>query len=80
MLSIEHHPGFLKAVRKIRDKRLKQQVKQQVEKAISDPLSGKPMRYGRKDTRELKIGPYRLAYHYEKDIITFLMLYHKDEQ
>jgi mRNA-degrading endonuclease RelE of RelBE toxin-antitoxin system len=38
--------------------------------------------YERKGTRELYIKPYRIAYAYskEEDKITFLEIYHKDEQ
>ena len=40
------------------------------------------MRYTRKGTRELYMGPYRLAYAYlkEEQRLIFLDLYHKDEQ
>ncbi len=40
------------------------------------------MKYGRKDTREVYIPPFRLSYAYikEEDKIIFLDLYHKDEQ
>jgi len=40
------------------------------------------MRYVRKGTRELYIGPFRLSYAYLKDEnkIIFLDPYHKDEQ
>ncbi len=51
-------------------------------KAVCNPSIGKPMRFTRKGTRELYLPPFRLSYAYdEKDgILTFLDLYHKDEQ
>jgi mRNA-degrading endonuclease RelE of RelBE toxin-antitoxin system len=40
------------------------------------------MRYERKDTRELYIVPYRIAYFYsiKENKILFLDIYHKDKQ
>lgn len=38
------------------------------------------MRYARKGTREVYISPFRLSYKYENNVLTFLDLYHKDEQ
>ena len=51
-------------------------------KAVTNPLIGKPMRFSRKGTRELYLPPYRLSYAYDEreEILTFLDLYHKDEQ
>ena len=43
---------------------------------------GKPMKHGRKGTREVYVAPYRLAYSYihSENKIIFLDIYHKDEQ
>jgi len=40
------------------------------------------MRHDRKGTREVYIPPFRLSYGYDKnsDSLTFLTIYHKDEQ
>ena len=45
-------------------------------------VKGKPMKYNRKNTRELYISPYRIAYAYisSENKLIFLDLYHKDEQ
>jgi len=61
---------------------MQEKIMKQVEKVIDDPEVGKPMRYGRKGTREVYVAPYRLAYTYDaiEHIVTFLRLYHKDEQ
>jgi mRNA-degrading endonuclease RelE of RelBE toxin-antitoxin system len=82
MVNIYYHPLFEKQVKKIKDGKIKQQIKRQIQKIIEDPESGKPMKYGRKGTRELYISPYRLSYLYEKnkDTVVLLSLYHKDEQ
>lgn len=82
MVNVIFDPVFEKRVKKIKDTRLKEKVKKQVAKIIEQPSIGKPMRYGRKDTRELHTPPFRPSYHYdeEKQLVIFLDLYHKDEQ
>ena len=57
-------------------------VKKKIQKIITNPEVGKPMRYGRKGTRELYIKPFRLSYVYLKseDRIVLLDLYHKKKQ
>lgn len=82
MLTIEYHHQFLKTIAKIKDESRKQQVKKQIKKIIDKPTIGKPMRYARKNTREVYIGSFRLAYAYVKQekTIIFLALYHKDKQ
>jgi len=82
MLNVEHKKNFLKKVTKIKNHSLKDKVRKQVEKILENPNIGKPMRYGRKGTRELYVAPYRIAYAYNPsdDTIIFLDLYHKDEQ
>jgi len=82
MLNIDYNKGFLKKISKIKNLADKIKVKKQVEKIIESPEIGKPMRYGRKGTREVYIAPYRLAYSYDisESKIIFLDIYHKDEQ
>lgn len=82
MVKIYYHSIFEKQVKKIKDGKVKQQIKRQIQKIIEDPKTGKPMKYGRKGTRELYVSPYRFSYLYEKnkDIVVLLSLYHKDEQ
>ncbi|MBI2146855.1 type II toxin-antitoxin system RelE/ParE family toxin [Candidatus Woesearchaeota archaeon] len=82
MLTIEHGDDFLKKMSKIKHASVKEHIKKQVERIIESPEIGKPMRYGRKGTRELYIKPFRLAYAYlpEEEKLIFLDMYHKDEQ
>ena len=60
----------------------REKVKKKIEKIIKTPDAGKPMRYGRKGTRELYIKPFRLSYVYvqSEDGIVLLDLYHKKKQ
>ena len=57
-------------------------VKKKIQKIITNPEVGKPMRYGRKGTRELYIKRFRLSYVYlaSEDRIVLLDLYHKKKQ
>lgn len=81
-MTVAYGASFEKTIRKIGDGRIKDRVKQQIIRIVNDPEIGKPMRYGRKQTREVYIPPFRLSYCYDqqKDLLIFLDLYHKDEQ
>lgn len=72
---------FVKQLKKI-DKSVLVRVEKLVIKIIQNPEIGKPMRYGRKGTREVHASSLRLSYAYDgdNDVLYFLDLYHKDEQ
>ena len=72
MVEVIFDPNFKKDFKKIKDSVLKEKVIKQVSKIKDNPEIGKPMRYGRKGTRELYISPLRLAYKLEKDIVYIL--------
>lgn len=82
MVTVAYDDQFERTIKKIKDRGLKEKVKKQIRRIIENPEKGKPMRYTRKDTREVYIQPFRLSYTYLKneDKIVFLELYHKDEQ
>jgi len=80
MVDIIFDSEFKKIFLKIKDTNLKKKLKQQIRKIGSKPEIGKPMRYGRKGTREIYIKPYRLVYGFKDNTIIFLDLYHKDKQ
>ena len=67
---------------KIKDNLLKEKILKQIEKIKINPEVGKPMRYGRKGTRELYIKPFRFSYNYIvwENHVYILDLYHKKEQ
>jgi mRNA-degrading endonuclease RelE of RelBE toxin-antitoxin system len=81
MVNIDYDPEFLKIISKL-DGSIKEKVKKQIARIIENPEIGKPMRYVRKDSREVYISPFRLSYAYLKheDKIVFLDLYYKDKQ
>ncbi len=80
MVTVIFDPLFKKNFRKIKDLALKEKIIKQISKIKDNPEIGKPMRYGRKGTRELYIPPFRLSYKIEGEIIYVLALYHKDLQ
>lgn len=80
MVDIIFDPDFRKNFCKIKDSALKEKIIRQLSKIKDDPDVGKPMRYGRKGTRELRVPPFRLSYRIDRDVIYVLALYHKDEQ
>jgi len=82
MVKVEFESRFKRRVQKIKDGKLKDRVKKQIAKIVGDPEIGKPMRYTRKGTREVRIPPFRLSYLYlqEEEVVVLLDLYHKDEQ
>lgn len=82
MVVIDYSPNFTHLFKKIKDNALKEKVKGQIRKIISNPEVGKPMKHARKGTRELYIDPFRLSYAYLKaeGKVVLLDLYHKDEQ
>jgi mRNA-degrading endonuclease RelE of RelBE toxin-antitoxin system len=82
MVTVAYGSHFEKTIRKIRDHELKERVKTQIVKIVNNPSLGKPLRYSRKQTREVYIPPFRLSCLYNKrtDTLVFLSLSHKDEQ
>ena len=82
MVMVAYSSRFEKTIRKIQDSGLKERVKARIIRIVNDPETGKPMRWCRKNTREVYIPPFRLSYCYDKkdDTLVFLALYHKDEQ
>ena len=80
MVNVEYELAVQKKIHKRKDQGLKDRIKKQIEKIILNPEIGKPMKYSRKNTREVYISPFRLSYAYEVNKIIFLELYHKDEQ
>jgi len=73
--------SFLRKLKKL-DKSILDRVEKLIIKILNNPEIGKPMRYDRKETRELYVPPFRLNYIFDKsrDILVFLDIYHKDEQ
>ena len=82
MVMVYIDPEFQKLFSKIMDVVLKEKIIKQINKLKENPEVGKPMRFGRKGSRELYISPFRLSYVHnrEEDCIMILDLFHKDMQ
>ncbi len=79
--TLDKSKKFLKSFDKL-DNNTQKKAITQISKIIKNPEIGKPMRYERKDTRELYCKPFRISYSFNKGelIILFIELYHKDKQ
>ena len=80
MVEVIFEPNFKRNFKKIKNREVKDRIIKQVQKIRANPELGKPMRYGRKGTREIYIDSFRLSYRIEENIIYVLALYHKDKQ
>ncbi|MFT4326648.1 MAG: type II toxin-antitoxin system RelE family toxin [Candidatus Woesearchaeota archaeon] len=82
MVNITFDESFKKTIVKLQKTPLSEKIKKQISKIVHDPTCGKPMRYGRKGTRELYIKPFRISYVYNQknSHIIFLEIYHKNDQ
>jgi len=82
MVIVEYNPSFESTIKKIKHQELKERIIKQIKKILASPEVGKPMRFSRKNTREVYIPPFRLSYLYlkEEGKIVFLDLYRKDGQ
>lgn len=82
MVEVTFTEEFKEFFLKIKDLLLKEKIMKQIAKIKANPEVGKPMRYGRKGTRELYVKPFRLSYEYFKDrnLVYILDLYHKKKQ
>ncbi len=79
MVVVRFTPKFKKIFSK-QDAKKREKVLKQIAKLKAHPEARNPLRNMRKGTRELHIHPFRLSYSYEKEIITLLDFYHKDER
>ncbi|MFA6022871.1 MAG: type II toxin-antitoxin system RelE/ParE family toxin [Candidatus Pacearchaeota archaeon] len=81
MVNVIFAEHFKKVVLKL-DNSIKAHLEKIIYKIKENPEMGKPMRFDRKETREVYVSPFRLSYFYDKkqDTLYFLDFYHKDKQ
>ena len=81
MLQINETDNFKRIKNKL-DKSYLTRLEKIIRKIIENPEIGKPMQYERIGTREVYITSLRVSYAYDKakEALTFLDIYHKDEQ
>jgi len=78
--SIVFSPGFERAVRKWKkkDRKLFELLSYQIEKIISEPMFGKPLRYTFKNRRRVHVGSFVLVYEFRNGELRFLDFDHHD--
>lgn len=70
---------FRKEVTKIKDSKLKEKLKKQIQNIAESPKLGKPLRYNLKGERTVYVRPYRLIYAYHGTILYLLRFEHRKE-
>jgi addiction module RelE/StbE family toxin len=68
---------FERDTRKIRDNSLKEKLEKQIRKVAESPDFGKPLRYGLKGERTIRVSPYRLIYAVQGDRLILLRFEHR---
>lgn len=68
---------FERELRKVRDGLFRERVAKLVEKVAGDPLVGKPLRFGLKGERTVRLPPYRLIYAVQGERLILLRLEHR---
>jgi addiction module RelE/StbE family toxin len=68
---------FERELRKLRDGTIKDRVKEQIEKILDDPESGKALRFALKGERSVYIPPYRLIYAVQGATLYLLRFEHR---
>ena len=74
---IAYSEKFERDVKKVRDSLLKERVKDQVRKIAESPEVGKPLQYGLKGERTVRISPYRLIYAVQGDTLVLPRFEHR---
>jgi len=68
---------FERELRKLRDKTVKDRVKERIQKILDDPETGKPLRFALKGERSVYVQPYRLIYAVEGATLYLLRFEHR---
>jgi mRNA-degrading endonuclease RelE of RelBE toxin-antitoxin system len=70
---------FRKEYRKIKDKTTRHRIQNQIIKLKSMPESGKPLRYRLRNLRSIRVDPFRIIYHLERDNIIIICFDHRSD-
>ena len=68
---------FERELRKLRNGTIKDRVKDQIEKILDNPETGKPLRFDLKGERSIYVPPYRLTYAVQGDTLYLLRFEHR---
>lgn len=70
---------FIKDVKKLRDKKTRERIDNEVKRIKENPEIGKPLGYGLKGEKSVRIPPYRLIYGVVGNNLILLRFEHRDE-
>ena len=70
---------FVRDVKKLRDKKTKERIDAEVRRIRENPDVGKPLGYGLKGEKTVRIPPYRLIYAVIGNNLILLSFEHRDE-
>ena len=76
-LDFEFTKRFKKDFKRIKDDNIRSRIIVAIKKLDKMPDSGKPLRYGLKGHRRLAIGPFRIIYRRESNIIYLVGFEHR---
>jgi len=68
---------FEREFRKVRNRTVKDRVKEQIAKILDNPETGKPLRFALKSERSLHVPPYRLIYAVQGETLHLLRFEHR---
>jgi mRNA-degrading endonuclease RelE of RelBE toxin-antitoxin system len=77
-MEIRLSEAFLRDYERIRDKSLRLRVNKALLKLKDNPEVGKPLKYGYKGNRTLRVSPFRIFYRLEGSIIRVTGFEHRD--
>jgi len=60
---------FKRDLKKVRDKKIQNRIKETVEKIKNNPTAGKPLKYNLSGFRSVKIPPFRILYEIRENLI-----------
>lgn len=70
-------PAFIKATKKIKDNLMKEKIKKQIIKIMSDLKIGKPLQHNLKGERSVRVKPFRLIYSFDENTLYLLRFEHR---
>ncbi len=76
-MRIRFSEEFRREYKKIRDSSLRKRLLKVLKKLKERPEAGKPLKYGYKGKRRIRIGHFRLVYSIEGDILMVSSLQHR---
>ena len=70
---------FIRDVKRLKDKNVRNRIEDVVKRIITNPGTGKPLKYGLRGERTVRIPPYRLIYAVTGSKLFLLRFEHRDE-